>query len=330
MKIAFLTELPFQSKVSEENPNARTEFAWMYALDADHYPIVAFDSVENYDHVFIIFPKGSVFLNSIGVKLTEEQNPTSQLLDIPIIEIIKSKNNKVHFIQEGPHWLWNDYEIKDQVNFYNLISTCDSIFCHNESDINYYKGLFSGKPVNTIKSLMVEFYLKDLLSNNKQDKVIIGGNFSRWYGGFESYSIACSFEVPIWTQTSHATRNNEDKIDNLNHLPRLIWKDWMQALSEFKYAVHMMPTVAAGTFSLNCAYFGIPCIGNKDVDTQRVCHPQLSVDVNDIYTANNLALKLKEDVYFYNECSLECAKNYKDHYDINTWKLDMIKKLKSL
>jgi len=43
-----------------------------------------------------------------------------------------------------------------------------------------------------------------------------------------------------------------------------------------------MLTIAAGTFSLNCAYFGIPCIGNEKVDTQRLCFPELSVDVENI------------------------------------------------
>ena len=72
----------------------------------------------------------------------------------------------------------------------------------------------------------------------------------------------------------------------------------MSALSTFKYAVHLMPTIAAGTFSLNCAYFGIPCIGNKKVDTQRLCHPELSVDVEDVEKARTLAKMLKEDPLF--------------------------------
>ncbi len=37
MRIAFLTEIGFEGKVPSNHPNARTEFAWMNALDADHY-----------------------------------------------------------------------------------------------------------------------------------------------------------------------------------------------------------------------------------------------------------------------------------------------------
>ena len=61
MKIAFLTELPFEGKVVKDYPNMRTEFAWMYALNADHHCIYNFNNVKDYDHVFIIFPKGILF-----------------------------------------------------------------------------------------------------------------------------------------------------------------------------------------------------------------------------------------------------------------------------
>jgi hypothetical protein len=99
----------------------------------------------------------------------------------------------------------------------------------------------------------------------------------------------------------------------------------MKELSTFKYAVHLMRTVAAGTFSLNCAYFGIPCIGNTNVDTQWLCHPELSIDVSDIRYAKALALSLKNNPDFYNECSESAKQNYKKYYSIDVWKNHMKK-----
>jgi hypothetical protein len=84
-----------------------------------------------------------------------------------------------------------------------------------------------------------------------------------------------------------------------------------------------MPTVAAGTFSLNCAYFGIPCIGNEKVDTQRLCHPMLSVDVDDVERAMQLSLKLKYDKDFYDECSRIAKFNYTFNYNVESWKEKM-------
>jgi len=318
MRIAFLTEMGFQGKILQDHPNMRTEFAWMNALDADHYPISLYSQVQNYDHIFLIIPKGEVYLNAVGSKLNNKINPTSELLSSNFYQVLKEKNKKLHFVQEGPHWLFNDYEILDQINFYNLISECDTIFAHNQSDIKYYSGMFPNKQVHIMQTLMIETLIEDI-KPNKTDRVIIGGNFSRWYGGFESYTIAQEFQVPIWAQDSHYKREHEDQLENINHFPRMMWNEWMQQLSSFKYAVHLMPTVAAGTFSLNCAYFGIPCIGNKKVDTQLACHPLLSVDIEDIYSARDLANKLKEDKDFYDRCSRMAKENYKSFYHKDNW-----------
>lgn len=322
MKVAFISEMGFMGKTYSDHPNMRTEFAWMHALDADHYSLGFFESVSGYDHVFIIFPKGEVFLNAVGGKLVDKKNPVSEILKIDIVESIKAKNRSVHYIQEGPHWLWNDYEIVDQINFYNMLVQCDSVFAHNEYDAKYYRGMLPNKKVEVIPTLMIETLISSLKPDPK-DKAIIGGNFARWYGGFESYIVASEFNVPIFAQSSHAKRDGEDRMENLTHLARLYWSDWMIALKDFKYAVHLMPTVAAGTFSLNCAYFGIPCIGNDKVDTQRVCHPELSVDVADIEKAVKLAKRLREDSEFYQSCSKSAIDNYRNYYTEFVWKSKM-------
>jgi len=317
MKIAFVTEMGFTGKIAENHTNMRTEFAWMHALDADHYNIYNYSEINSYDHVFVIFPKGKTYLSSEGSRLTDYANPVSGLLVLDIISKLKQTNTQVHYVQEGPHWWFNDYEVQDQIYFYNMLSNCDSIFAHNDSDVIYYKGLFKDKPVQVLPTLMIESLTKHI-NPEPTEKVIIGGNFARWYGGFESYIVAQEFDIPIWGQTSHAMRDNEDQL--FNHLPRVTWIEWMQQLSTFKYAIHLMPTVAAGTFSLNCAYFGIPCIGNNKVDTQRLCHPELSVDVNDLDTARTLAIRLRDDQEFYNECSKMALENYKKYYNIDIWR----------
>jgi len=327
MKIVFLTEMGFEGKIPSNHPNMRTEFAWMHALNADHKLIYKPQDVSGYDHVFIIFPKGNVFLNAIGIKLSKGDNPITNLLRSNFIDTLKKNNKKIHFVQEGPHWLWNDYEIYDQVYYYNMISACDSIFCHNEHDTVYYKGMFQNKPVNAIHTLMIHDLIEDI-TPNKQDKTIIGGNMARWYGGFESYIVASEFKNQVFAQDSHAKRDNENLIGGINHLPRMIWIDWIRNLSTFKYAVHLMPTIAAGTFALNCAYFGIPCIGNREVDTQKLCHSNLSVDVHDVQYAVELAKKLRDDKDFYDDCSYQAKKNYDMFYGINDWKNRMVDILK--
>ena len=325
MRIAFLTEMGFNGTIPSTHNNMRTEFAWMNALNAVHYPLVNYDSVKGYDVVFIIFPKGKTYLNSEGSMLVNGINPVSTYLEKPIVEILKESNSKVYYIQEGPHWWWNDYEVIDQIQFYNFLSLTDGIFAHNLSDSHYYRGLFKNKKVEIIHSLMIEDFIKDIQPIT-EDKVLIGGNFSRWYGGFESYMVASEFGLPIWGQESHSKRVNEGGIGNLSHFPRMTWNDWMVEVSKFKYGVHLMPTVAAGTFSLNCAYFGIPVIGNEKVDTQRLLHPNLSVDVSDIESAM-LMVEMLKDPIFYKKKSEEAKDNYHTYYTKEVWLTQMMNKI---
>jgi len=81
-----------------------------------------------------------------------------------------------------------------------------------------------------------------------------------------------------------------------------------------------MRTHAAGTFALNCAYLGIPCIGYEGLDTQQLCHPELTVKVGDLLHAKQLIAKLDRDKDFYTHCS-NIAKNlYTEHFSEKTFK----------
>mgnify|MGYP003639485386 CR=1 FL=1 len=313
MEIIFLSEMGFDGKIPSNHTNMRTEFAWMNALDADHKNLHSYNDVKDYNHVFLILPKGKLNLSAEGSEISNTPNPVSNLYSSDFINVLKTNNKKIHYIQEGPNY---------QFNFYNILSKCDTIFSHNEIDKKFYKGLFPNTKVEVIKTLLIENLIKHI-TPTKENKVIIGGNFARWYGGFQSYIVASEFECEKWAQESHAKRKLESNIPDLNHLRRLSWASWIHELSTFKYAVHLMPTVAAGTFSLNCAYLGIPCIGNKDVDTQRLCHPELAVSVDDVEKARILANRLKNDKEFYNKCSNQSKELYRKHYDLDIWKKEI-------
>ena len=98
MKIAFLTEMGFEGKVPSSHPNARTEFAWMNALDATHFNIRKIENVKEYDIVFIILPKGETYLNAVGVTISQNQNPIKDILKLPLIDILKKQNcKKIYF-----------------------------------------------------------------------------------------------------------------------------------------------------------------------------------------------------------------------------------------
>ena len=102
------------------------------------------------------------------------------------------------------------------------------------------------------------------------------------------------------------------------------WRDWIHALNKFKYGVHLMRTHAAGTFALNCAYLGIPCIGYRGLDTQEICHEDLTVELGDLTRARQLAKKLRNDTEFY----LYCSEKSKYRYESNYTEQKFLEKLK--
>lgn len=289
MEIAFFTEMGFNGKIPRVHENMRTEFAWMVALDADHYNIKQIP-VKKYDLGIVIIPK---------------KNPDLNLDDL------KLSCNKVAVMQEGPNWYWQDYDLAKQIWYYNTLTSADIIFTHNETDKKYYQGLTNHPDIRVLRSLMIEDAIGKLEQVERKN-VIIGGNFVSWYGGFDSFIIASELSQPIYAPSMGRKQVGEEQI-GINHLPYLNWKQWIHELNKFKYGVHLMRTHAAGTFALNCAYLGIPCIGYYGLDTQEVCHPNLTVDVGDLVTAKKL-INLLKDKDYYDEQSQTAISNYKNNY----------------
>ena len=294
-KIAWFTEGGWEGKVSRNHPNMRNDMAWMHTLDAVHYPINKLPSVqEEYDIGIITIPKENI----------------NKLVQVDVIKELKRVCKKVGTMQEGPHWYYQDYTMEEQIWFYNILTELNFIWCHNEIDKKYYRGL-TGKKCYVNPTLMLEDQIKPhIINTDARDGVMIGGNMCRWYGGFDSYIVAQEFGESIFAPSMGRKIEREDEMD-IGHLPYMTWVDWINNLSKFKYGVHLMPTWAAGTFTLNCAYHGIPCIGYKGLDTQEQLHPLLSVDYGDLDTAKILAKRLKTDKDFYSKCSKECKELYK-------------------
>jgi hypothetical protein len=286
MNTAFFTEGSYKGKVPRNHPNMRTDLAWVCSLEADHWNLN--DSPpQKYDLGVVIIPK---------------KNPQFN------ISRLKEFCTQIAVMQEGPNWYWQDYPLNQQIWYYNTIQEADFMFVHNETDKKYYGGL-TGKECKILPSLMIEDSIKNLPEVERQN-IIIGGNFCSWYGGFDSYIVAQEADCPIYIPSMGRKIDGEEQMPNLNHLPYMNWVEWIKTLNNFKYGVHLMRTHAAGTFALNCAYLGIPCIGYKGLDTQENCHPSLTVKLGDLEAAKEKLTLLKNDPEFYKKCVIEAKSNY--------------------
>ena len=300
-KIAFFTEMGFTGKIERTHPNMRTEFAWMCALEADHIPLMS-GFTEQYDLGIIIIPKN--WLKSGG----------DDLLLQYIEKVVKHYCKKVAIMQEGPHNYFQDFDLHSQFEYYNIMTEADFLLCHNQYDVNYYSGLIN-KRTYVLQSLMITDLIHNMLlePHTIQEAVMIGGNFVSWYGGFDSYIVAKEMNLPIYAPSMGRKQDAENGIKEITYLPYVNWVDWIRELKKVRYGVHLMRTYAAGTFALNCAKVGIPCIGYENLDTQRILHPDLTVKEGDIKAARILARRLA-DKKFYEDCMFTCLTNHEQYY----------------
>ena len=172
MKIVFFSESNMRGKVPRDFENARTEFGWSIALDAEWCQIGQAPT-DKFDLGIVIIPKNNPNIN---------------------IRTFRSYCDKVAVMQEGPHWYFQDYTIDKQFQYYNALIDADWVYCHNESDVNYYLGL-GCKDVRVMRSLMITDGL--IPRNEWGDATMMGGNFVSWYGGFDSYMVAREIGDPI-------------------------------------------------------------------------------------------------------------------------------------
>jgi len=291
MKIAFFTEMGFNGKVPRTHPNMRTEFAWFVSLNADHYNLNDAPT-EYYD---------------LGIVITPKNSPEKVDLNR-----IKQFCKKIGVMQEGPFWLFQDYDLQKQIHYYNNLVDSDIIFTHNEQDRKYYKGLTNHSDVRVLQSLMISDAVGELPTEDRSG-IMIGGNMVSWYGGFDSFMLANSVTDEIYSPQMGRKQLGESEL-GITQLPYLQWNEWIKELNKRKLGIHMMRTHAAGTFALNCSYLEIPCVGYEELDTQRILHPNLSVENGDLETARKLVNKLWNDLDFYEENRILTKELYNKHY----------------
>ena len=314
--VAFFSESAFDGKITRDFDNMRTEYAWYVGLNATHRYVGHLPSMEDkmYDLGIIIIPKTKI----------------EHLMQVNLIEQMRRVCKKIGYMQEGPYWYFQDWPMEQQIWFYNTLMEVDVIFSHNRSDVDYFKGLTQKEHIYKNPTLMITDNVKPMIENPMgRSGVIIGGNMVRWYGGFDSYIIAQEFDTDIYAPSMGRKIEREDEMD-ITHLPYMKWLDWMNNLSKYKYAVHLMPTYAAGTFALNCAYHGIPCIGYEGLDTQKFCHPQLTVEMNNLKKARELANQLKNDSSFYEQSSRTAKNNFNVFYSETEYKNKLEKILRKV
>lgn len=290
--ICFFSENGHKGLINRSANYLRTEFAWQAALAATHEPLHALTD-DVYDAGVLIIPK------KLGLD----------------IDKVRSKCKKLYIMQEGPHDYFQNYGAEAQALFLKCMDAADVLLCHNEYDKKYYEGLWD-KPVYVNKTLLLEDSVAhiDIVPRNQRDGVMIGGTFCQWYSGFDSYKVAKTLSKSVSAPKMGKYQEGEENLNDISYLPFEMLNQFLETLSVFEYGVHLMRPAAAGTFALNCARLGIPCIGYNHIDTQRKLFPKLSVDYGDVRAAMEVAHKLKTKQGFYEYIVKVALQAYVEHY----------------
>ena len=302
MKVVFFSESGLVGKAPKNHPNARNDIAWSCMMNADWCP---YDNTptDYYDLGVVTIPKTRPDIN---------------------VEELKKHCDKITIMQEGPHWYFQDYSVEQQFQFVQTLREADWVWCHNESDIGYYEGL-GCQDVRVMRTLMIPEGLPAKGYSTDKSGIILGGNFTSWYSGLDSYLIAQAVEDKITNVSMGRKQPQEDLIDDITYLPYMSWRQWIDECSKYKVGVHMMRTHAAGTFSMNLSYHSTPCLGYSGLDTQDLLHPQTTVEVGDIKGASIILKRLYESDNFYQECSEQTKELFDKYYTEEAWLEDFKK-----
>jgi len=262
MKIALVTEMELSGKVPPGFTNMRVEFCWAKALGADFVPYHRILE-ETYDRVLFVLPK-----------------KTRQYDKYPESYKQRYPETKIGIVQEGPITLYEDWHPLAQEIYFQALRSVDTVFVHNKADRRYLLTMFPALRVGIFPTIIDDSLLKDLPPGEfkTRDGIMLSGNMSSWYGGMFSYQMVKDMSdkitIPGSGRITEEERKWVEETPGLNISPWCDWFEWMYLLNQYKIGMNFMPTRAAGTFALNCAYLGIPCFGFMDLDTQNQLFPR--------------------------------------------------------
>ena len=313
MNIKYATsEMGFEGYFPVNYPNLRVLETQLLYLEAYHLPIQK------------IFNDGKTYKGSILYNIGKGGFEKPYISDLyhnyhNVVSLLQEKFDEIYIYQDGEIGWWNQVDTRLQAWWYNQLRASNGILVPNSTDIPFYKGLFPDKEIKVIRSVMTDEGLDKTKFKPQENRTIVTGPLTREYNGFSQVLIAHNADMPIDIPPMGESRMPKDSWEmapnlGINYLNYMSWVDWMYNLSRYKIGYMMSAATASGSFALNFAYLGIPCIGDKRADTQSILFPDLAIDVFDNKKALDLTLKLKKDLDFYIEVSNKAKRLYKKEF----------------
>lgn len=302
------SEMGFEGIFPPDYPHLRVLETQLKFLDAYHYPINKLLTENKTYDGNLLYNIGKGGFDKPYIKFLYENHPNT-------VEQLQQRFTKVYIYQDGEVGWWNQVDVRLQVWWYNQLQSADGICVPNETDVSFYKGLFPDSDIKVLRSVMTDEGLDKSKFKPQENRAILNGPLTIEYNGFSQLILAHNTGMEIDIPPMGESRMPKDSWDmapnlGVNYLPYMSWVEWMYNLSRYKIGYMLTPAMASGSFALNCAYLGIPCIGNIKADTQRILFPDLSIDTFDNKKALELTLRLTNDLDFYKNVSTKAKEIY--------------------
>ena len=93
------------------------------------------------------------------------------------------------------------------------------------------------------------------------------------------------------------------------------WVAWARQVSTAYVYLHPLTVAGAGRDTIACAVLGVPVIGNRHLDAQRILFPDLACSSYEVLEQERLLRRLVEDDGFYDEVRAKALSRI-DQFDL--------------
>jgi hypothetical protein len=213
------------------------------------------------------------------------------------------------------------------------LDNIDFFLAHNLADWSYIQGL-TKTYCDIIPTLYDNKHIAKPKPVSERDGVMVMGCPGTWYNAMPAIKACLDIDVEH-IGMPHVGRLAQSDFDWLKQFPQITiypfmpWDQWTEVLSTYKIGINLMTARAAGSFNLNCAALGLPCIGYDDLDTQKLHSPNHTITRStnrNIYISNFIEL-VKEVYYNADYIETYCSPS---NYSISKYSSKLRKNLSSI
>jgi len=302
MKILYLTDLNYFGTISSDyQMGLRPPMSWISALKPFHCPYSRIDEIP---------------YNDFDITILSCLHENVDVLNINL-EKIKNITKKILFQHDSDHrYFYKKNSLSRSYMLNYIISNVDAVLVHNDLDKQYYQSLFQ-KPCFIHEQLIFDTY--SYLDIPQQKSGVILGGIDDRYGALDGlFLIYNIINEKIYCFGDFEPIPEVIKIENT-------WDyiEYNKILSKFKIALNLTPMAIGGSFPLQCAMVGVPCVGWDNSHTLKKCFPDLVAPYGDFESLRIILNKLNTEDDFYNKVASQARHIFLKEYNIEEYKKNM-------